>query len=455
MKTFWRLMSYVWPYKGQYLVILLLGITASILQPGAALAVKPLLDGILLGKNPELLKVMPMVIIIFTLVCGLSRYVYSVWAGNLSEVIIRHLRLQLYQKYLDLSFDYYSKASTGRLFTALSSDVVLLLEGISRVTSLFRDPFTIVGLLAVSFYRDWKLTLLALLITPPLIYMVVAIGKKLKKMTHTRQDQWANLNSTVYETLSGIRIIKAFNLEKKLKQRFQQDNDRLLNVQYRWMLIENISSPVLYMIGGFGAAFLTIYGGGKILSQGATGGDILSVGLALGLLIDPIKKIEALNLGFQKALGGAERIFKVFDLEPSIKNSPDAVVLKPFQKNITFQNVSFQYDDQKDWVLKNVSVNVQKGEALALVGSSGAGKTTFVNLIPRFYDVVEGSISIDGMDLRDVTMHSLRDQISIVSQDVFLFNDTVLENIAYGKQDRTREEVIQAAKAANAHEFKI
>src|SRR3989338_3888351 len=214
---FLRLLSYTKPYTWQFVCIILLGIIASGFQPGAALAVKPFLDDVLIGKNKELLKLLPVIIIVFTLICEGSRYIYSVWTAYLGEKIVQTIRIQLYKKYTFFSLDYYSHISTGKTMTLLSGDTVILLEVFGKVASLFKDPFTIMGLIAVSFYRDWRLTLLSLVIVPPVILLISKIGQKLRRMTYTRQDKWAVLNSTIYETVSGIRIIKAFNLEKLLR----------------------------------------------------------------------------------------------------------------------------------------------------------------------------------------------------------------------------------------------
>ncbi len=299
MKVLFRLLSYAKPYRMQFAGILVLGIFSSSLQPGAALAVKPLLET-LVGKSGGEKTLIPLMIIVFAIFCAIARYYYEVWAGYISEKIIRTIRHELFQKYLSLSLDYYSEASTGKLMTIVSSDVVLLLEGLNRITILLRDPFTILGLLIVAFYRDWQLSLLSLAILPPMILLVSYVGRKLRRMTHKRQEYWATLNNTLHETLSGIRIIKAFNLEKVLEKRFLDDNARVIQMQYRWLKVENLTPSLLILLGGGGLAFLYGY-------RGTT--DVLSVGVALGLLFDPIKKINGLYTGFQKALGGADRVF--------------------------------------------------------------------------------------------------------------------------------------------------
>lgn len=443
MEIFWRLISYVKPYKWEYTGVLILGIFSSMLQPGAALSIKPILE-ILMAKQKETPFLLPVLMIVFTLFCAISRYYYEIWAGYLSEKIIRKIRMELYQKYTSLSLDYYSESSTAKLMTVVGSDVVLLLEGFSRITILLREPFTILGLLAVAFYRDWKLTVISLLIVPPIVFIISQVGKKLRRMTHVRQDQWTQLNSTLHETLSGIRIVKAFNLESWLERRFQEDNTRLLGIQFKWLKIENLMPVLLIVLGGFGLAFLSMYSGTS---------EVISVGIALGLLLDPLKKINGLYTGFQKALGGADRIFALLDEKPSVLNSPNAFSLKPFTKEIVFDRVFFKYKNQEDWTLENINLRVQKGDVIAFVGSSGVGKTTLVNFLPRFYDVVKGSIFIDSVDIRQVTLMSLRNQIAIVSQDVFLFNETIAQNISYGDITMSREDIVLAAQAANAHEF--
>ncbi|MBI4040339.1 MAG: ATP-binding cassette domain-containing protein [Deltaproteobacteria bacterium] len=453
MKHFLRLFSYIKPYRWQYGCVLILGILASALQPGAALAVKPFLENILMHQDPHMIRWMSGGVIVFTIVCALARYGESVWTAYLTECVIQKIRREIYEKYLALSLDYYSQSSTGKMMTVIQSDVVLLMEAFNRMTFLFKDPFTILGLLGVSFYRNWKLTLMCLVVIPPLIYLVGAVGRKLKKITIGRQEQWVTVNALIHETLSGIRIIKAFNLASYLQKNFDTENKKLLTVQYKWAKVEQLPGPIFSMLGGFGLAALTYYGAPQLGVQGLSGGDIVSVGVALGLLIEPIKKINALNVGFQKALGGAERVFSFLDLEPSMRAASEVLGLKPFQKDIAFQNISFRYHADLPWVLRHINLKVNKGEVIALVGSSGAGKTTLVNLMARFYEVTEGDILIDGVSIQAVNELSLRNQISIVSQDVFLFNETIATNISYGDQTKDRSAMIEAAKAACAHEF--
>lgn len=451
MKDFKRLLSYAQPYRGQFIAIFFLGILASIFQPGVVLGIKPFIEDILIGKDQTLMRMVPFVIVGFTVFCGITRYIYMVWVDYLSEKIVRQIRLKLYTVYTSLSLDYYSQASTGTMMSVISNDVTLLLEAFGKVSDLFREPFAIIGLLGIAVYRDWKLTLISLLLLPPLVYCVSKIGEKLRKMTFRRQEQWATLNSTIHETLSGIRMIKAFNLENLLQKRFKQDNDRLLSIQLKWIKIEKLSSPVMAILGGIGVAFFANYGGSQFFGESMNGSDILSVGVAFGMILNPIKKLNALNIAFQKALGASDRVFKIMDLRPTVVDSPDAVSLRPFQHEIVFDHVSFRYE--RDWVLRDIHLKVKKGEVIAFAGSSGVGKTTIVNLIARLYDVTEGAISMDGVDIRAVTLTSLREQISIVSQDVFLFNDTVLANISYGKLNTCSEDIVEAAVAANAHDF--
>lgn len=451
MNHFWRLLSYVKPFRWKFFGILILGIFASSFQPGAVVAIKPFIEGVMVKKDPYWIKMMPMIAIGFTIFCAICRYLYTIWVTYLSEKIVQKIRLELYDVYTSLSFDYYSKASSGKMMSVIASDVVMLLEGYGKIDSLFRDPFTILGLMAVAFYRDWKMTLCSLMLMPPLIFLITKIGRKLRKMTVKRQEGWAVLNATVHETLSGIRIAKAFNLEKYLQKRFRRDNDELLAIQWKWIKIEKLSGPLLAVLGGIGLAFFANYGGSQVFLKQINGTDLLSVGLAFGLMIDPVKKISALVVAFQKALGAAERVFGMMDLKPTVVDAASATSLQSFSKEIRFSNVSFKYDCE--WVLKGVDLLVRKGEVVAIVGSSGAGKTTFVNLIPRFYDVTEGEILIDGIDIRNVALASLRDQISIVAQDVFLFNDTLSANIAYGKPQTSEKEIVQAAIFAHADEF--
>ena len=451
MSHFSRLVVYAKPYTAEFIGIFFLGILASAFEPGIVLGIKPLIDGIFLGKDPAVIEYLPWAILLFSLFSAAIQYFYSVWVEYLSERIVTGIRQDLYHVYTSLSLDYYSKASSGKMMSVMINDVTQLLEGFGKFSSLFREPFTILGLLAMAFYRNWRITLGSLILLPPLVYGVSKIGKRLRKVTSKRQEQWGILSTTVHETLSGIRIIKTFNLEQVLRSRFKRENNWLLGLQLKWLKTEKLSSFIITALAGVALALILKFWGASLFRTKMDVSDILTVGGAFGFIINPIKRLNALNLVFQKALGASERIFSAMELKPSVAEIKDAFSSFSFKNKISYENVSFKYENA--WILKNFNFEVQKGQSIALVGSSGAGKTTIVNLLPRLYDVVTGSINIDGVNIQSYTLASLREQIAIVTQDVFLFNDTVATNIGYGKRETLQSEIETAAKAAHAHEF--
>jgi len=273
----------------------------------------------------------------------------------------------------------------------------------------------------------------------------------MRNLARRSQITMGTLNTLLHETITGTRIVKAFGMEEYENRRFQQENDRLFRLGLKAVSIHALSHPLMEFLGGFGIAAIIFYGGYQVVNGLTTTGTLFSFLTALILLYEPIKHLATVNNTIQQGIAGAQRVFEIIDLEPEITNKPEAKPLPPISREITMRDVTFAYEEHP--VLKGINLNIRAGEVIAFVGASGGGKTTLANLIPRFYDIQEGQITIDGQDLRDVTIESLRSQIGIVTQQTILFNDTVRNNIAYGDIERTEEEIISAAKAANAHDF--
>ncbi|MEE9936441.1 MAG: ATP-binding cassette domain-containing protein, partial [Deltaproteobacteria bacterium] len=306
-------------------------------------------------------------------------------------------------------------------------------------------------LVGVIFYTDWKLALLAMIVFPLTVYPIAWFGRKMRKVTTSTQVTMGTLNSLLQETIAGTRIVKAFCMEKYESDRFGAENERLFKLNMKTVTINAISSPLMDFLGGLGIAAVIFYGGYNVVQGYSTPGTFFSFIAALLMLYEPVKRLTNVNNTINQGIAGADRIFSIIDRVPDIIDKTDAQALPPIQNSIDLQNVSFRYEEKP--VLKNVNLTIRAGEVVAFVGMSGGGKTTLVNLIPRFYDVSEGRVLIDGLDIRDVTLSSLRGQIAIVTQQTILFNDTVRNNIAYGDICTTEEEIYKAAKAANAHDF--
>jgi subfamily B ATP-binding cassette protein MsbA len=311
---------------------------------------------------------------------------------------------------------------------------------------------TMVALMGVVLYRDWKMALVAILVIPLSGGLIQRLGRSLRAVAKESQERMADMTAMLHETCSGIRVVQAFGMEDYEIGRFNKGNQDYYETVRRTIVINELSSPLLEFLGAFGIAGIIYYGGSMVMRGETTVGAFFSFLAALFMLYAPISKLSRVNNKIQHAMAAARRVFDLMDTPPSITEKPDCVDIPALKRGVEFRNVSFSYDQDRN-ALTGINLSVKKGELIALVGPSGAGKTTLVNIIPRFLDVTQGAVLIDGVDTRDVTIKSLRGQTGIVTQDVFLFHDTVRNNIAYGRNDADMEHVESAAKAAYAHDF--
>jgi ATP-binding cassette, subfamily B, bacterial MsbA len=331
-------------------------------------------------------------------------------------------------------------------------DVLLLQDSVTKVvTSFLKDSFTLAGLTVVIFYQDWQLAMLAILIFPPAAYLIVHFGQRLRRLAKESQKSVARLNLLLQENFIGQRIVKAFAREHFEAQRFAGANEHFRQVQMRLRIIRGLSPPVMEFLGALGMAVIISYGGYRVIQGTTTPGTFFSFLAALLMLYAPIRGLGQAQNSLQEGLAAAQRVFALLDLEPSVMDRPQARVLAPLSRDIVYHRVSFSYGDEP--VLRDIDFTVNKGEILALVGPSGAGKTTLLSLLPRFYEVTSGAILLDGVDIREVSLASLRAQIGVVTQQTILFNETVRYNVAYGRLEATEEDIIQALKAAHACDF--
>ena len=452
MDIYKRLIKLAKPHLPKFILAMLCMLVVGGLTSALAFLVKPVLDDIFMKKNAAMLKWIPIAVVAIYMLKGLCTYVQTILMNFIGQRVVADIRNRLYQVIQTQSMSFFTKNQTGILMSRITNDVNSMQGAVSEaVTSLLKDSFTLICLMFVIFYRDWQLALVAMVIFPVTIYPIATFGRKIRKLATRTQVTMGSLTTLLQETISGARIVKAFGREDYESSRFSRENENLLKLTLKSVTISAVSSPFMEFLGGVGIAAIIFYGGYQVIQGVSTPGTFFSFLAALIMLYEPIKRLTNVNNTIQQGIAGAQRVFSIIDAVPEIRNKPEAIPLPAISKAIDIRNVTFRYEDTP--VLKQINLTVRAGEAVAFVGMSGGGKTTLVNLIPRFYDVSEGQILIDGRDIRDVTMESLRAQIGIVTQQTILFNDTVRNNIIYGDVEKTEADVIRAAKAANAHHF--
>ena len=457
MEILARILKLVLRYKLQLIVGIISLFLFAFLNVAPAWYVKPLVDAISEGKEWPISRYILVglaVVLIFALK-GLAFFSQNFLMNSLGQKIVRELRNQLFRRVVLLPIAFFNKRSTGELTSRFTIDVTTLNEAvITGIVAPLRDIPQILILLGILGYRSPKLSLLALLILPPAAWLISKFGQQSQKVTTKRLNKFGDLSSLLNETITGIRVVKAFNMESYETDRFEKENQSLYKSFLNSIRITSYSNPILELIGAICGAAILVYGGYLIIQKDLTGGDFASFILSFYMMQDPIKKLNNITIKLQEGYAAALRIFEIIDDKSEIKDSPDAIALPPIKKEIRIQINCFRYDADEP-VLKEVDLTLKAGTITALVGSSGSGKTTLSNLIPRFYDLnpEDGNIWIDGINLRDVTVHSLRDQIAIVTQDIVLFNDTISNNISYGDINCSREKITAAAEIGYAHNF--
>lgn len=451
--TISRLLQYVKPYKSWLVISMVCMVIVASMAGAQAYLVKPLLDEIFFNKDGTMLKLVPLVIMGVFLVKGLFSYSYNYFLQKVGQSIIRDLRNLLYSHIQSLPLSFFQKKPTGELISRILSDVNLIQGAVSNVlVGILKDTCQVIFLIGVIFYQDWRMASIAMISLPLVIYPIVNFGRRHRRLSRGSQQTTAQVSNILYETITGNRIVKAFSMEKYEVSRFAKTLDELFAIVMRNTRIGAISSPLMEVLGGVGISLVVWYGGSQVLADKSTPGTFFSFLTALIMIYQPIKGVSAINNSLQQGIAAAERVFDVLDIQSDVAEKKDAIELPLIKDAIEFTNARFQYDKDTE-VLKGINLKVKAGEVLAVVGTSGGGKSTLVNLIPRFYDVSSGSLTIDGTDIRDVTFKSLRDQVGVVTQQTILFNDTVRNNIAYGSLDASEEQIKDAARAAHALGF--
>jgi len=418
----------------------------------SAWLIRPVIDDIFFKGDLNMLTILPVAVVLIYVARGVGMYGQEYMMNYVGESIITKLRNKLYGRIQDLPLSFFHSETTGVLMSRITHDVSIVKTMVSSaVTGILRDVFSVIGLTIVIFYQDWKMAIFAFLVLPAAFSPVVEFGRRVRRVSTGCQEAFAELNSFLHETFAGNKIVKAFGMEEYEKKRFAEKTEHYFNLEMKAVVARSLSSPIMEFLGGVGIAFVIWYGGYKVITGASTAGTFFSFMGAVIMLYDPVKKLSGLNNAIQQGMAAADRMFDVLELESDIREDPNPVTMERKPHRVSFKDVYFKYEDTM--VLKDINLDVEAGEILALVGMSGGGKTSLVNLIPRFYDVTEGSIDFDGIDIRKASIESLRDQIAIVTQEPILFDDTVRNNIAYGNPDASEEDIIRVAKAAYAYDF--
>ena len=453
MKTYLRLLKYLKPYIWPYFALGLLcmigfGATDGVLP----FLIQRIMDDVFSAKNQSTLFYIPFLVVGIFAFRGFMNFGSSYLNDYVGLRIINDIRNGLNRHLLSLSVSFFHRNPTGTLITRVHSDVSLMRYSITdALPSVMKDVTSLVVLIVVAFMKDWVLACIAFFVFPASVLPVMRLSRRIKKFTRRGQVSTGMLTSLLQESIQGNRIVKAFGMERYEDDRFMTENWQLFKQSLRATRTKAIVAPAMELLASFGIGGVVWYGGWSVINGGRTQGEFMAFMAAMFLMYAPFKGLTRTYSSIHQGLAGAERVFEILDEPPEIQDRRDARIAPRFSKSIEFCDVSFAYAETP--VLKGIHLTVEAGQMIAIVGMSGVGKSTLADLIPRFYDVNEGAILLDGVDIRDITVDSLRAQIGIVTQHTFLFNDTVRNNIAYGDPSRDMNSIIAAAQAAHAHEF--
>jgi subfamily B ATP-binding cassette protein MsbA len=452
VNEFRRLLGYTRPYRGRLGAALAAMVVYGAATGVIAYLIQPIFDQVLFRQ--ERVVEITLAIVIAYLIKGLGAYLSAYWMTDVGQLVVRDVRDRLFGHILGQSAAFFARRTSGQLLSRVTSDVTQIQQAVSEtIGDLLREGLALVGYLFLLFWYDARLALLCLTSAPVVVYPLVRLGQKVRRTTRRSQEHLETLSHVANEAFTGHRIVKAFGMEAREAGRFAQASDALYRTNMKVTSALSSLPPVMEFLGGLAMAGALWYGSREIAAGRLTTGEFTSFIAALFLSYGPAKKLSRVNANLQQAIAAAGRIFEMLDTHSEVADTGTRV-LAPLSRGVAFHGVSFHYEDRDHRrILRDVTFEVPVGRMAAIVGLSGAGKTTLVNLIPRFYDVTGGAILVDGVDVRDVTLASLRAQIGMVTQDTVLFDDTVAANIAYGSPGASPERIEAAARAAHAHEF--
>lgn len=445
--------EHVRPYIKSLMLAVLCMIVVSIATAVNAWMMKPLLDDIFLAKNTKMLYILPAVLVVVALCKGMATFFQSIIMKTVGQRIITDIQLRLYSHLIYSDMNLLNEHPSGNLISRFTNDINAMRRTVTDVvTGSVTELFTIIGLVSVMFYQSPTLSVIALVVLPVAFYPLIKLGQRMRKIARSMQEEMADFTVRLDETFQNIRIIKSYCREEYEISRAGRIIDRMLQFYYKAAKVESASSPIMETFGALAVAVVVVYGGMQVISGTTTPGSFFSFIAALLLIYKPLKTISSLNTAVQEGLSASRRLFTMLDVEPEIIE--DATRKEAHFKSyiISFSNVYFSYKNNKK-ILDGISLNIPQGKTIALVGSSGSGKSTIFNLLQQFYSHDFGDITIDGKNIRHISLKTLRSSMALVSQDVALFDDTIRENIRYGRLNATDEEILDAAMAAAAHDF--
>ena len=450
---------YTKPYSGQIAIAMLFMFIAAGATGSFAKLLQPVLDKAMIGvqKNPETVNaVIPIaaLMLLAFVVRGTATYIHTTRMNKISQSIVADIQKDVFSHFMTLDLKFFHDNPSGHLVSRITNDVNVMRAAVSdTMTGIGNNLLTVLFLGGVMFNQDWRLAIIALTVFPFASSLVYLLGKKLRKISKNMQAQTANLMSILTQIFQGIRQVKAFGMEDSERRKAGDAVMRVRELNIKAVRVGNLSTPINETLVGLVTFTIIVYGGYQISLGHQTPGGLISFIAAFGLAYEPMKKLAKLNNSLQLGLGAAERVLEMLDLRPTILESAQPKLLAPNLPEIKFTDVAFSYEGAEEKALNSISFSAQPGKVTALIGPSGSGKSTLLNLLLRFYDVQSGSVMIEGVDLRDIEISSLRQNMALVSQDITIFNDTLAANIAYGTPNATFEQVEKAAKAAAAHEF--
>ena len=480
-KQFFRFLKSVLPYKGLIVLALLCMLIYTVFENFGLLTLVPFLDRVCVGnpielttslnvpyrdhvdnlikylnsvrRYPNLLNILIIFIGISFFFKCIADYFQQYFWEKIGQAVVRDMRQRIYDHFHELSMDFFTQKRTGEMATRITYDTSMILESISRrfansMLSLFQVPVSLYIMITI----DPVATFMCLVIVPIVMLPITMVGKKVRRLARRAQERIADITSVVFETLTGMRIVKAFSMEDYERKKFLSKNNQIFRIMVKTAQKVAFIGPLTEYITVVISAVVVYYLVRKVIKGNITFGTLGLFLIALGAIIKPLRNLPKLAVAYYRTAAAATRIYELLDTKSTIVEAPDAVDLLPIRDKIEFRGVSFKYNTE-EFILNDINLNVLHGEIIAIVGPSGVGKTTLVNLIPRFYDVTEGAILIDGIDIRKATFDSLRGQIGLVTQETLLFNDTIQNNISYGRQDASKADIVKVATTANAHDF--